>query len=487
LAVDGAGDLFIDDCNNARVVEVPAGGGAPIALTPVANGEGLSITVGVAVDATGDVFIGDYGNNRVVEVPAGGGAATVVDTTVNGIGLLYPAAMATDGAGDLFIADAGNNRVVEVPAQGGEPIEIAPTVNGLAINYPQGVTLTGAGDLLIVDLGNNRVVTLQRSQPPALSFAGTPVGSISSDSPQTVQVESIGNEALVLTAVTYPADFPEAGGDADACTGSTSLSAGKVCDLLIEFAPERAGPLSENLTLTDNALNVANATQSISLSGTGGPPIATLSAKSISFPNVGSGGSSASQSVTLTNTGALPLSITSISVTGANASSFVFANSCRSILAGGANCTIHGHFTPATPGPLTAAITISDNATGSPQSIALSGTGLTPGKASLSASSLSFGTVRVGSGSASKSVTLTNTGGTRLPISSIAVTGADASSFVFGNNCGLNLAAGASCSIHGHFTPTTTGALNATVTITDNAVGSSQSITQSIALTGTGQ
>jgi hypothetical protein len=44
-------------------------------------------------------------------------------------------------------------------------------------------------------------------------------------------------------------------------------------------------------------------------------------------------------------------------------------------VAGGANCTIHGHFTPAATGALTAAITITDNASGSPQSITLSGTG----------------------------------------------------------------------------------------------------------------
>jgi hypothetical protein len=53
----------------------------------------------------------------------------------------------------------------------------------------------------------------------------------------------------------------------------------------------------------------------------------------------------------------------------------VFANSCGSSLAIGANCTIHGHFTPTATGALTAAVTITDSASGSPQSISLSGTG----------------------------------------------------------------------------------------------------------------
>ena len=117
-----------------------------------------------------------------------------------------------------------------------------------------------------------------------------------------------------------------------------------------------------------------------------------------------------------------------------------------------------------------------------PQSIALSGTGLSPAVASLSASSLSFAGERVGSTSASQSVTLTNTGTGPLTITSIAVTGADASSFGFANSCGTSVAAGANCTIHGHFTPAAAGAMTAAIKITDNAGGSPQSI----ALTGTG-
>lgn len=185
--------------------------------------------------------------------------------------------------------------------------------------------------------------------------------------------------------------------------------------------------------------------------------------------------------MTLTNNGGLTLSISSIRVTGNNASSFAFASSCGSTLAAGASCTVHGHFAPLTTGALTAAVTITDNASGSPQSISLTGTGVTPPTASLSATSLSFGNQAVGTAGASQSVTLTNNGGLPLLISSIAVTGTDATSFAFASSCGSTLAAGANCTIHGHFAPATTGALTASVTITDNASGSPQTI----ALTGT--
>ncbi len=67
----------------------------------------------MAVDGAGDVFIADSGNHRVVEIPAGGGAETTVGT-----GLSSPSGVAVDGAGDVFISDAGNEQVVEVAAGG---------------------------------------------------------------------------------------------------------------------------------------------------------------------------------------------------------------------------------------------------------------------------------------------------------------------------------------------------------------------------------
>ena len=131
---------------------------------------------------------------------------------------------------------------------------------------------------------------------------------------------------------------------------------------------------------------------------------------------------------------------------------------------------------------MTADITIVDKAGNATQTIALSGTGVSAPAVSLSVTSLSFGTVKTGSTSDSQSFTLTNTGGSALRISSIKVTGTDASSFGFANSCDSSVAAGGSCSIHGHFTPKTTGVLSAAITIADNAGGSPQSI----ALSGTG-
>jgi fibronectin type 3 domain-containing protein len=69
------------------------------------------------------------------------------------------------------------------------------------------------------------------------------------------------------------------------------------------------------------------------------------------------------------------LNISSYTVTGTNSSDFVQNNNCGTSVASGANCTIVVMFTPSIAGAETAALNISDNATGSPQSVNFSGTG----------------------------------------------------------------------------------------------------------------
>jgi sugar lactone lactonase YvrE len=80
---------------------------------------GLKSPVGVAADLAGNVYIADSGNNRVVRFPVGGGQQTVL-----GSGLSAPQGVAVDAAGDVFIADTGNKRVVEEPAGGGAQISL---------------------------------------------------------------------------------------------------------------------------------------------------------------------------------------------------------------------------------------------------------------------------------------------------------------------------------------------------------------------------
>jgi hypothetical protein len=94
-------------------------------------------------------------------------------------------------------------------------------------------------------------------------------------------------------------------------------------------------------------------------------------------------------------------------------------------------------------------------------------------------SSLTFGAVQVGKTSAAKNVKLSNTGNSKLKISSITVSG----DFVQQNNCGTGLNAGKSCTIQVSFKPQAKGIRKGDVSIVDNAPGK----TQNVHLLGTGK
>jgi hypothetical protein len=117
----------------------------------------------------------------------------------------------------------------------------------------------------------------------------------------------------------------------------------------------------------------------MNLSGTGVlAPAVSLSPASVNFGNQTVGLTSAPQTVTLTNIGSATLTITSIGLTGANPHQFGETSSCGSSLNAGASCTISVTYQPGVSGPKIAALTITDNAAGSPHSVAMSATGIGP-------------------------------------------------------------------------------------------------------------
>ncbi|MGA8153355.1 MAG: choice-of-anchor D domain-containing protein [Terriglobales bacterium] len=134
--------------------------------------------------------------------------------------------------------------------------------------------------------------------------------------------------------------------------------------------------------------------------------------------------------------------------------------------------------TPTAIGARSAAVSIADNAPGSPQSISLSGTGAAA--VSLSPTTVTFPSQYVGMSGLPQSVTLTNTGTTALNITNVTVSPSDFGAL---NACGSSVAAGTSCDIGVFFDPTASGTRTGTLTVTDNAGNSPQTAS----LTGTGQ
>jgi len=205
-----------------------------------------------------------------------------------------------------------------------------------------------------------------------------------------------------------------------------------------------------------------------------------LSPPSLNFGAEGVG-SSSTKKVTLTNVGTTTLTISSIAITGTDAAEFAQGHTCGSSLSAGASCTTSVTFTPSRIGPAGASLTITDNALGSPQSVGLSGTGAVSGpNATLSPTSLTFGTQLVGTTS-SQSMTLSNYG-TETLNAFFTITGADAGDFAQANDCGSSVAPGANCTINVTFKPTGINARTASLSITDNAHGSPQTVS----LTGEG-
>ena len=99
----------------------------------------------------------------------------------------------------------------------------------------------------------------------------------------------------------------------------------------------------------------------------------------------------------------------------------------------------------------------------------------------ISPSSLSIGNEIVGTTSAGQSVSISNTGNTNLAIISVALAGADASSFSLTNNCGSSVAPAKSCTAIIAFVPTSSGVKAASVSIMTNAATN-----PSVSLSGTG-
>jgi hypothetical protein len=324
---------------------------------------------------------------------------------------------------------------------------------------------------------------------PISGIGDAPVASVSSSSvafgnqsvrvtstAQAVSLTNTGNAPLNISSV---AVFGTNAGDfAQTNNCPLALAAGASCTVSVTFTPAAAGNRSAALALTDNA---AGSPQSVSLSGTGISTIANLSPSSVAFGNQSVGTSGTAQAVTLSNSGTSALNISSIAVFGTNASDFAQTNNCGSSLAAGANCTINVTFKPAASGSRSAALAITDNATGSPQSVSLSGTGISTG-ANVSPSSLLFGNQPVGTTSTAQAVTLANSGNSALSISSVAVLGVNAIDFAQSNNCGSSLAAGSNCTVNVTFKPAASGSRTAALAITDNATGSPQSVS----LSGTG-
>jgi probable HAF family extracellular repeat protein len=237
-----------------------------------------------------------------------------------------------------------------------------PTVSGTrtgalrvtdnAVSSPQQVTASGIG-------------TTASLSPVSLNFSAQAIRTTSAA--KNVTLTNVGATSLTITSIGVSGT--NAGDFAQTHDCRSSLAAGASCRISVTFQPSASGARSATLHITDNAVG---SPQHVALGGIG--TTTKFLPSSLNFGAVAIGTTS-SKTVTVTNVGATAISIAGIAITGANPEDFVQTQirSCGSSLAPGATCSISITFKPTTKGTRTAALSISDNAAGSPQTVTLFG------------------------------------------------------------------------------------------------------------------
>ena len=200
--------------------------------------------------------------------------------------------------------------------------------------------------------------------------------------------------------------------------------------------------------------------------GQGGGPQVSLSATALNFKKVGIGQTSTPLPVTLTNVGSGTLNLSSVTV---SANFQISNNTCGTTVAAGASCVVSVTLTPAKKGAVKGTLAFADDAPGSPQTVALKGTGQA---IALAPTALNFGTVNVGATSSPQSVIVSNGGTVTVSLTGFSFTGGGKTDYsISANTCGASLAAGANCSVSIVFKPTKKATRSAKLSVANNGGG----------------
>jgi hypothetical protein len=339
--------------------------------------------------------------------------------------------------------------------------------------------LSGLVSVLLFALASAACANAATVSPASLSWAAVATGNRGGQ--KVVTLTNSSATAINIAGISFsganPADFI-----IYSKTCGATLAAGASCTANIVFGPTATGTRTAILNFSDSD---TNSPQTVTLSGLGTSGVVAASPSSIAFASTAVGSSTAPQTVMLTNGNTSPITVSSVAVTGANASDFVVSgNTCGASLSVNASCAATLVFKPSAAGTRTANLTFTDSAASSPQAVALSGIGgVAPVTASASPTSLSFTGTAVGASSAAQTVTLSNGPGALLTITSIGVSGDNASDFVLSSTtCGSTMAISATCTATIIFRPSATGARAATLGFVDSATNSPQLV----ALSGSG-
>jgi uncharacterized repeat protein (TIGR01451 family) len=325
-----------------------------------------------------------------------------------------PVTLTTDPPGVPYSEQTG---AVTLAANLGQPVVCDP-----GLPAPFDLVLTGSASGLIVP-GSTTPILLQDAHisvsPDPVSFGDVQIGSSRT---LTVTFSDSGTDPTILTglAIQGTAEFFLVFGSALTCQqGATGfiVPAGGSCSVDVTFAPIGIGDKSATLRVRNTAVE---GTQFIPLTGTGIDPGLAASPPSLSFGQQVVGTTSATMPVTITSTGTTGLAVTGASASGDFAAD---ASDCTAKpVPPGQACVIQVSFSPSASGDRSGTLTIKSNAQSSPDTVALSGTGIAP-VITVTPDTLHFGSVLVGSSSAPQAVTVGNAGDSPLTVQSATASG----------------------------------------------------------------
>ncbi|MBV8079981.1 MAG: choice-of-anchor D domain-containing protein, partial [Actinobacteria bacterium] len=300
--------------------------------------------------------------------------------------------------------------------------------------------------------------------PSPLDFGNVYAGqsktlTLTFSNPGTDDAHITGNPSLVGPNA---ADFAILGQTFSCPQQPPRVPAGSSCGIQIKFTPSGTQAETATLTLPNDS---SDGPQTITFLGSGINPQLTATAPPAFGPTAIGG--HAAQDVTVKNTGTTSLVISSASISsGGDYTAGI--GTCASPVPAGGTCVVHVTFSPTVTGSDNGTLKLVSNAQSSPDSVALSGSGIDP-KVSGPAST-SFGGVQVGS-SSTQSITLTSSGTTPLTVGTVSLTGTSFS--VVSDGCsGQTVTPGSTCTVQVKFTAASGGHFTGTLTVPSNALSS---------------
>jgi hypothetical protein len=211
------------------------------------------------------------------------------------------------------------------------------------------------------------------------------------------------------------------------------------------------------------------------------PNAAAFGATPAAFGSQRVGTKSAVQQVVLRNDGGAAMTVSGVTVGGANAGDFALVkNGCATVAPNGGTCKVDVTFSPTATGARTATLSVADDAPGSPHTVDLSGTG-TQSVLAASPGGVGYGSQTVGTTTPPRSISVDNNGTAPLNVGAITIAGANAGDYALGvNTCSAAVAPGTSCHVEVLFTPSAAGVRNATLSVAGDGG------TADVSLSGTG-